>query len=114
MIVSSLSILSPQSRLRRHLASIGIRLVYPTSKEISEQIIAHVKTLAQKDVGNWLRRFFNEAGSAFAGLHEDSYFLVSSTNPVLSKGPRPLEIVITKDLGDGERPNKKWNANLHF
>lgn len=91
--------------------------VIHASKESSSQILAHLKTLTHKDIGNWLTKLFDEAGSAFAGWHKNSYFLISAVHPERPNDhnePISPEIVITRNLGDGKSPNKQWNANIHF
>lgn len=83
------------------------------SQDILSQILANPK--AHREIAKWLRKLFDEAGSAYAGWHKNSYFLVSSNRPEMPRGHEPflVEIITTRDLGDGQWPNKQWNVNVH-
>lgn len=85
------------------------------SQDILSQIVANTKALGHKDIAEWLRRTFVEAGSAFSGWHKNSYFLISSNRPEVPKEHEPtlLEIFTVRNLGDGQWPNKQWKINVH-
>ncbi|KGO77555.1 hypothetical protein PITC_059950 [Penicillium italicum] len=85
------------------------------SESILSQFLANPKALAHKDIGKWLRKTFDQAGSTFSGWHKNSYFLVSSNRPEMPKGHGPilLEISMSRNLGDGQWPNKQWKINVH-
>lgn len=85
------------------------------SQDILSQILANTKALGHKDIAEWLRRTFVEAGSAFSGWHKNSYFLISSNRPEVPKEHEPtlLEIFTVRNLGDGQWPNKQWKINVH-
>lgn len=85
------------------------------SKFILSQILANPKALAHRDIAKWLRKIFDEAGSTFSGWQKNGYFLVSSNRPEMPKGhgPNLLEISISRNLGDGQWPDKQWKANAH-
>jgi hypothetical protein len=85
------------------------------SQGVLSQILANPKALTHSDIGKWLRKLFDEAGSGFAGWHQNSYFLVSSNRPEMREGHEPslLEIITTRNLGDGQWPNRQWKINAH-
>lgn len=70
-----------------------------------------------KDTGDWLRRFFDEAGSSFLGWHKNhrSCSLTcdwgSWGRSIIEKGPYSFQITVSRDLGNGKWPNKIWNRN---
>lgn len=100
-----------ESQSLRVLTSYTIRVSHGSS---SQMLPLYVKTLSHKEVGNWLRKLFDEAGSNFSGWHKDTYFAVSSPYREMPKdcnSPYILDIWFTRGLGNGEWPNGTWNRN---
>lgn len=68
-----------------------------------------------KDTGDWIRRFFNEAGSSFAGCRENRYFgSFICFRETSRRGNEPIysfHIIVKRNLGHDKWPDKIWVCN---
>lgn len=88
--------------------------------EILQESASGMKTpfiCLHKDTGNWLRRFFDEAGSSFLGWPRYNYSRSLSCDwsdwrkSMTGEGPYSFEITVNRNLGNDKWPNKFWNRN---
>ena len=67
------------------------------------------------DTGNWIRQFFEEAGSNFSGCRENRYISqFTCLRQTLERDSKPLytfEICVHRDLGHDKWPDKIWDCN---
>jgi hypothetical protein len=87
-----------------------------TEKEVFFNGIDTPLLTSQKNVKEWLRKFFDESGSSFNGWKNANAVMASLSHFYESGGPvynryRDLVITVERNLGNGEWSDGNWKLN---
>lgn len=88
----------------------------PSSRASSSSIVKTPSVCRHREPGTWLERFFDEAGSSFRGWDKTHTLCPTRQTdwgdwkkPEAGHMPCSFEIVIVRNLGNKEWPNKDWD-----